>query len=47
MATFDEIARTPRLKIERAKYHVNDLSGKINAYLAQKPYTLVFRSHEK
>ena len=42
MATFDEIARTPRLKIERAKYHVNDLSGKINAYLAQKPYTLVF-----
>lgn len=35
------LLRFPRLKIDRAKHHINDLNGKINAYLAQRPYTLV------
>jgi len=41
MPTFEEIARTPRLKIDRAKHHINDLSGRIEAYFALKPQRVV------
>ncbi len=42
MANLDEITRTPRLKIERAKHHIDDLNRKTAAYLGQKPFQLVF-----
>jgi|SRR5208337_20907 len=46
MATFEDIARTPRLKIARAKYHVNVLSAKVEAYFAQRPCKLVLMRPE-
>jgi len=42
MSESDDVAQTARLKIERAKHHVNDLNRKITNYLAQKPFELVF-----
>ncbi len=42
MSESDEVARTARLKIERAKHHVNDLNRKIAAYLVKEPFKLVF-----
>src|SRR5262245_37154064 len=41
MPTADELARGPRLKIERAKQHIADLSGQVDAFLAQNPFKLV------
>lgn len=41
MPTAEELARNPRLKIERAKHHIRDLNRQINTYLAEKPFKLV------
>ncbi len=30
----------PLLKLKRAKHHIADLNGKINAYLALRPFEL-------
>lgn len=42
-----DILRYPYLKVERAEYHINDLNGRIQAYLAQKPLRLVTRGEPK
>lgn len=41
MATFDDLYRPATLKVDRAKYHINDLNTRINEYLAGKPFELV------
>jgi hypothetical protein len=38
-----DLLRGPRLKIERAKYHIDDLSEQIDAYLARGPFALMAR----
>jgi hypothetical protein len=43
----DDLAHAPRLKIERAKQHIRDLSGKINAFLAERPFKFVVRHQPK
>jgi hypothetical protein len=42
--TFNPFA-APILKIERAKHHINDLSGQINSYLGQRPFRLMLTQY--
>lgn len=41
---FDPFA-APLLKIKRAKQHISDLNGQINAYMAKKPFQLIIRQY--
>lgn len=41
MASFDELYRPASLKIERAKYHINDLNARLVAFLAETPFELI------
>src|SRR3569833_473841 len=43
VASADEILRPVRLKLDRAKRHVDNLQREANAFLAKKPYVLVVR----
>ena len=40
MTRADELALAPRLKIKRAKHHINDLSAQIDAFMAKKPFKM-------
>lgn len=42
-----DLLRGPTLKIERAKHHINDLNGQINAYLGKRPLKLMIRDDLK
>jgi hypothetical protein len=39
--TAEELGRAPRLKLKRAKQHITDLSGQVDAFLAQNPFKLI------
>lgn len=43
----EEIPDGPRLKIERAKHHINDLNSQVNTYLSGRPMKLVFKQDRK
>jgi len=47
LASADALAFAPRLKIERAKYHINDLNSKISAFMEERPYRLVIQHKPK
>ena len=38
-----DISLPSRLKIERAKHHINDLNGKVKAFLSEQPFEAVIR----
>jgi hypothetical protein len=41
--TVGELLNAPWLKIERAKHHIHDLNREMDAFLAERPYALVYR----
>ncbi|QGM45845.1 hypothetical protein [Methylocystis heyeri] len=43
----DDVAYGAKLKIERAKQHVNDLNREMEAFMAQKPFRLIARQDPK
>lgn len=47
MISYDDPTSGPRLKIERAKHHVNDLNEQLDAFLARRPFKLVVRYKPK
>ncbi len=47
MSEIDELLKPARLKIARAKYHVDDLLREIDSYLVGKPYVLAVRNDPK
>jgi len=47
MPTSEELRAGPYFKLERAKHHINDLNGKIDAYLADRPIKLIIQFKRK
>lgn len=41
------ITEAARLKIDRAKHHISELAGEVNAFLVEKPFKLVRRTDPK
>jgi hypothetical protein len=47
MPTAVELLYAPRLKLERACHHINDLNGRIDNLLAERPFKLMERFRRK
>lgn len=47
MPTREELLFAPRLKLERAAHHINDLEAQVAAFLAERPFKLVERINRK
>lgn len=45
MATFDDLAMAPSLKIQRAKHHIADLNRQVKAYIAKGELSMVALRH--
>lgn len=45
--TKEKLTNAPILKLERAKHHINELSGQINSYLSDNPFEFVIRDDPK
>ena len=37
----NDLLHAPLLKLKRAEHHINDLSGQVNAFLAERPFRLM------
>lgn len=43
----EQLTKDPILKLERAKYHINELNGQINAYMSDHPFEFMIRDDPK
>lgn len=47
MPSAEELQYAPYLKLQRARDHINDLSARNDAFLAERPFKLIERHHRK